>query len=113
MRDNKTSDLKYYSDMKDATLSDLLRQVSIKNENRLMNFSNSSWQDCPETGRSKGAYIIFYHGVPIDHITHVPVPVSQSISVSEYNVACTAGMALEHFRILIHEFLNKDPVIFP
>ena len=105
--------MKYYTNIDDVTISDLLRQASIKTENKLMAFFDYSWQDCPETGRSKGAYIIFYQGVPIDHITHVPVPVSQSISASEYNVACTAGMALEHFRILIHEFLNKDPVIFP
>ena len=26
----------------------------------------------------------------------------------EYNAACTAGIALAHFRMLIHEFLNKD-----
>ena len=32
---------------------------------------------------------------------------------SEYNAACTAGMALAYFRMLIHEFLNKDPDIVP
>ena len=42
-----------------------------------MDFSNYSWQDCPETGRSTGAYIIFYQGGKIDHSTHVPGPVSQ------------------------------------
>ena len=43
-----------------------------------MAFSDSSWQDCPDTGRSKGAYTIFYQGGPIDHGTHVPGPVSKS-----------------------------------
>ena len=43
-----------------------------------MLFSGSSWKDCPDTGRSTGAYIIFYQGGPIDHGTHVTVPVSQS-----------------------------------
>ena len=43
-----------------------------------MDFSDSSWQDCPDTGRSTGAYIIFYQGRPIDHGTHVTVPVDQS-----------------------------------
>ena len=52
--------------------------------------------------------MIFYQGGPIDHATHVPVPVSQSSSESEYNAACTAGMALAYFRILINELLNKD-----
>ena len=56
--------------------------------------------------------MIFYQGGPIDHGTHVPGPVAQSSAESEYNVTCTAGMALAHFRMLIHEFLNKNPDIF-
>ena len=67
----------------------------------------------PDTGRSTGAYIIFYQGSPIYHCIHVSVPVSQSSAESEYNAACTSGMVLAHFRILIHEFLNKDPDIVP
>ena len=78
-----------------------------------MDFSDSSWQDFPVTGISTGAYIIFYQGGPIDHGTHVPVPVAQSSAESEYNAACTAGLALAHFRMLIHELLNKDPDIVP
>ena len=56
-----------------------------------MAFSDSSWQDCPDTGRSTGAYIIFYQGRPIDHVTYVPVPVAQSSAESEYNAEFTAG----------------------
>ena len=72
-----------------------------------MVFYDSSWKDCPCTGRIIGAYIIFDQCGTIDHGTHVPVPVSQSSAESEYNAACTAGMALAHFRMLINEFLNK------
>ena len=43
-----------------------------------MAFSDSSLQDCLDTGISTGAYMIFYQGVPIEHGTHVPGPVSQS-----------------------------------
>ena len=94
--------LKYYSDMYDAPVSDQLRQASIKTENHLMDFSGSSWQDCPDTGRRTGAYIIFYQGGPIDHGTHVPGPVSQPSAESEYNTACTAGLALAHFIMSIY-----------
>ena len=107
IRDNKTLVLTYYADLNDETVSDLLRQASIKNKNQLMAFSDSSWQDCPDTGISTGTYIIFYQGGPIDHVPHVPVPVAQSSTESEYNAACIAGMALAHFRMLIHELLNK------
>ena len=72
-----------------------------------------SWQDFPDISRSTGAYIICYQGGPIDHITHVLGPVAQSSSESEYNAACTAGMALAHFRMLIHKWLNKDTYIVP
>ena len=72
--------LKYYADINDAPLSDLLRQASIKTKNHLMDFSDSSWQDFPDTARSIGSYIIFYQGGPIYHGTHVPGPVAQLIA---------------------------------
>ena len=78
IRDNKTLDLKYYADLNDAPMNDLLTQANIKTKNHLMSFSDSSWQDFPDTGRSTGAYIIFYQGEPIDHSTHVTGPVAQS-----------------------------------
>ena len=78
-----------------------------------MAFYDSSWEDCPDTGRSTGAYIILYQGGPIDHGTHVPGPVAQSSAESEYNAACTAGMALPYFRMLVHELLNEDPYMVP
>ena len=77
IRENENLGLKYYADMNDAPLSDLLRQASIKNKNQLMAFSDSSWQYCPDNGRSTGAYIIFYQGVTIENVTHVPGQVSQ------------------------------------
>ena len=78
-----------------------------------MAFYDSSWQDCSYTGRITGAYIIFYQGGPIYHGTHIPGPFARYSAEIEYNVACTAGMALENFRMLIHELLNKDPEIVP
>ena len=113
IRYNKTFVLKYYADLNDAPVSDLLRQSSIKTKNHLMAFSDSSWQDCPDTEIITGEYIIFYQGGPIDHGTHVPGPVAQYSTESEYNAACTAGMDLSHFRMLIRELLNKDPDTVP
>ena len=47
VRENKTLGLKYYADLNDAPVTDLLRQANIKTKNNLMDFSDSSWQDCP------------------------------------------------------------------
>ena len=105
--------LKYYADMKDVHLSNLLRKANIKTDNQLMVFYDSSRQDCPENVRSIREYIIFYQCGLIDNVTHVPGPVSKSSAESEYNAACSAGMSLEHFRMLIHETFNKDPDIVP
>ena len=87
IRENKTLGLKYYADLNDAPVTDILRQASIKTKNHLMDFSDSSCQDCPYTGRSTVAYIIFYQGGPIDRGTHVPGLVAQSNAESEYNAA--------------------------
>ena len=113
IRYNKTLGLKYYADLNDAPVTDILRQANIKTKNHLMAFSDSSWQDFPDTGISTGAYTIFYQGGTIDHGTHVPGPVAPSSAESEYNTACTAGMDLAHFRMLIHELLNEDPCMVP
>ena len=54
IRDNNTLGLKYYVDQNDAPVTDLLRQANIKTKNHLMDFSDHSWQDCLDTGRSTG-----------------------------------------------------------
>ena len=56
---------------------------------------------------------MFYQDRPIYHCTYVPGPVAQSISDSQYNVACTLGLALAHFRKLNNEFLNKSLDVVP
>ena len=109
IRDNKTFGLKNYADLNDAPVTGLWGQASIKTNNHLMDFYDSSWQDCPHTGRSTWSYIIFYQGGPSNHGTYVQGPVAQFSAESEYNAACTAGMDLAHFRMLIHELLKKDP----
>ena len=55
IRDNRNLGFKYYENINDAPLSKLLIQVSIKTENHLIAFSDSSWKYFPDTGRSKGA----------------------------------------------------------
>ena len=49
-----TFGLKYYADRNDAPVTDLLSQANIETKNHLMDFSDSSLQDHPDTGRSTG-----------------------------------------------------------
>ena len=105
--------MKYYADMEDAYLIDLMRKDNIDTNNQLMAFSNSSLKYFSETSRNTGAYIIFYQGGTIDHGTHVPVPVAQSSAESDYNTACTAELSLNICMVIIHELLIKYPDIVP
>ena len=52
------------------------------------------------TGISTGYYNIIYQGGKIDHFTHVPGMFSQSCVESDYNEACTTGMATASFIML-------------
>ena len=56
---------------------------------------------------------MIYQGGLIYHCTHITVPGSQYISESEYNAACTAGMALEKSTTLNNEVMNKYPNAVP
>jgi hypothetical protein len=109
LRDNTYLGLKYYANPSDAPLSDLLRGAGISTSYPVIGFSDSSWQDDPDTGRSTGCYIVFYQGGPVDHCTHVPTPVAQSSAESEYNAACTGCMSLAHFRVMNSELEGKQP----
>ena len=53
IRDNENLGLKYYAGFNNAPVTDLLRHANIKTKNHLLDFYDSSWQDCPDTGRSK------------------------------------------------------------
>ena len=52
---NNTLGLNYYATINNSPVSDLLRRARIKIENHLMNFTDSSWQDCSDNVRSTGS----------------------------------------------------------
>ena len=56
-------------------------------------FSDSSWNDDVDTGRSTGSYLISYMGGIVDHSSNMPDPVALSSAEAEYNEACLACMA--------------------
>ena len=60
IRDSKNLGLVYYAKIEDAPLSTLLRQDNIHNENQLVVYYYSNWQECTDTISSTGAYIVFF-----------------------------------------------------
>ncbi|KAI2490955.1 hypothetical protein MHU86_23614 [Fragilaria crotonensis] len=68
-------------------------------------FSDASWQDCPDTGRSTVGYMIFYNGALIEANSTMPTPVAMSTSEAEYMAAYSATMATAHIRMLLYDML--------
>ena len=67
IRDNPTSSLRYYSDWTSSPVYKILLNNEITCKNSFLAFSDSSWQDDQDNGRSTGAFIIFYQGGAIDY----------------------------------------------
>ena len=59
-------------------------------------FSNSSMNDCIDTGRSIGGYIALSQGGAVDYGSHLPVPVAMSSGEAEYISAAVACMRASH-----------------
>ena len=78
-----------------------------------MDFSDYSWQDCPDTGIRTGAYIVFYQGGPIYHGKMFQYQLPNQVQKMN-TMQHTLQEWLQHIlRMLIHEFLNKYPYIVP
>ena len=69
-------------------------------------FTDASWQDCPDTGRSTVGYMIFYQGAFIEANSTVPTPVAMSTAEAEFMGACTGAMAAAHIRMILYDFMN-------
>lgn len=90
--------------------------------NEIIAFSDASWQDCPDTGRSTCGHIVLYLGGVITAQSHVPLPVAMSSAEAEYMSACAAAMNAAVTRMLLYEMrflgttnykIHEDIVSFP
>jgi len=70
----------------------------------MVTFTDASWQDCTDTGRSTCGRISFFHGGAIDHASYMPVPVAMSSGEAEYLGAAGAAIAAAHLRMLWYDF---------
>ncbi len=109
VRCNHLLGVTFYSDLLDAPVSRLLFEHALDPTVPLITFSDSSWQDCPDTGRSTGGYTAFFQGGVVDSSSGLPEPVALSSAEAEYNQACVSGVASNALAMLIQEIRGNDP----
>jgi hypothetical protein len=108
--------LTYYSEVQNAPLAQLLFNENIDPTIPCIVYSDSSWQDDPDTGRSTGGYHVFCQGGIIDSATILPDPVAMSSAEAKYNTACAAGIAGSAMAMLVQDIRGNnpdDPINFP
>eukprot|EP00957_Ditylum_brightwellii_P211168 15365838-Ditylum_brightwellii.AAC.1 len=66
-------------------------------------YTDASWQDCPDTGRSTTCYYIFYQGGVIEGNSQVNVPIAMPSAESEYMAACSAYMTAGHIHMMAND----------
>jgi len=107
LRDNTYLGLRYYSDINNSPIYKSLRDNNINETGLLLCYSDSSWHDDVDSGRSTGCYLIAYMGGIVDHSSNMPGPVAMSSAEAEYNEACLATMGLSHIQMFQNELENQ------
>jgi hypothetical protein len=86
-----------------AIASELKNLNNIK-PSQIVVFSDASFQDCPDDGKSTTGYMIFTAGGLIEANSSVPTPVAMSTCESEYMAAARAGMAAAHAYMIYYDY---------
>ena len=101
--------LTYYHQLVDAPVSQhIFRQNINPLQSAFYAFSDSSWNDCPDTGRSTGGYYLFLQGGVVDSAMTFPTPVALSSAEAEYNTASLACAAINALSMLVNEMDSRD-----
>ena len=111
IKGNSNKGIKFYANVKDSPIFKILHENNIQiTEDTVLVFSDLSWNDCIDTGRSTGGYIGLNQGGAVDYGSHLPVPVAMSSGEAEYISAAVACMRANHLRMLIYDlkFLGSD-----
>ncbi|KAG7357481.1 hypothetical protein IV203_002169 [Nitzschia inconspicua] len=109
--------IKFYSDMKLSPLYQMMIETgnAVHADAPLILFTDSSFQDCPDTTKSTGGYLIFMRGV-VDNSSHLAGVVCHSSCEAEYCHATSGLMAAAFIRKVFNEILgfNSDkPLTIP
>jgi hypothetical protein len=99
LHDNTYYGIRFYSNIQSVRIYKMLLTQQIKEHHLFFGFTDSSWNDDQDTGRSTGCFILTYMGGVVDHSSTVAL----SSAKAEYNKGCTAFMAASHLRMLLCE----------
>ena len=66
-------------------------------------YSDASWADCPDTGRSTGGYVVYQNGGPVAFSSRVLPTVALSTAESELMAMTECSKSLMHLR-----YVNND-----
>jgi hypothetical protein len=78
LRDNCHHGIRFYSNSDDAPIMKMLKMQSLQQHHPFFGFSDSSWNDDVDSGRSTGCFILTYMGGVVDHSSNLPDPVALS-----------------------------------
>ena len=107
LKRNPSLGLKFFKNYKTSPIYKTLKESNIETSDKtVITFSDSSWNDCIDTGRSTGGYITFIQGGTADYGSHLPVPVAMSSGEAEYIAAAVACMKASHIRMLVYDLRN-------
>lgn len=109
VRCNHLTGITFYSDVNEAPVARLLFDNAIDPTRSPVTFTDSSWQDCVDTGRSTACYHIFVQGGVVDSASHTPDPVALSSAEAESNGASVATAATQCISMLVNELQDFDP----
>ena len=94
--------IKFYPDTTSNPVYDICRQHCCIPHSDLTIFSDTSWQDCPDTGDSTVGYMIFQNSALIEANSTMPTPIAMSTSEAEYMAACSTSMATAQICMLLY-----------
>jgi hypothetical protein len=80
-------------------------------ENTVKGYSDSSFGDCPDTGRSTLAYLFLYHGALISWYSKLNGYVTLSTNHSEYAALAVAAREAEWLILLFKDLDRSQPVM--
>ena len=95
--------IKFYAHIEESPSAIICKRHNIEST-EILGFSDTSWQDCPDTGKSTCGFKVFVQGGIIDAQSTMPVPVALSSPEAEYMGACNLGAMVCHLRDLLYEF---------